>query len=99
MTTGLVSEQLTQGSELKESKDKETATKSSGSDSREYIVFVEKAANTFEILGTFDAQNAESAIKTVDPDANKRYAAVPARNWSVGRPKVRTITQVSVEFE
>ncbi len=73
--------------------------RTSGSDSREYIVFAEISPGVFEVVGHFDATNAEAAIKEVEPTSTHRYAACPVRNWSVGKPIVKTITQVSIEFE
>lgn len=66
---------------------------------REYIVFVETSPDNWRRLDTVVAGDPGSAVKALDPDPNKRYAAVSSRFWQVGKPKVRQITQVSIEFE
>lgn len=92
MSDLLTEPETSQDSEIEEKK-------TSGSDSREYLVLVEQGPDVFKIVKKVEASNAEGAIKDVEPDPTKRYAAVPARNWNVGKPSVRTVTQVSIDFE
>lgn len=66
---------------------------------REYIVFVEHGPDMWRRLDTVVAGDPASAVKTLEPDATKRYAVVSARFWQVGKPQVTQITQVAIEFE
>lgn len=66
---------------------------------REYIVFEETTQNTWKRLESINAGSAEGALKAIKPSENKRYAVVAGRYWQVGKPKVRQVTQVSIEFE
>ena len=68
---------------------------------REYIVFVEQAADVWRRLETVNAGSPDAAVKSVSGgvDQNKRYAVVAGRYWQVGKPKVKQITQTSIEFE
>jgi hypothetical protein len=87
---GAISESET-GSE-KEKKEK-------GPDTREYLVFQEGNSGNWAELGEAVASNADAAIKAMSPKEGVRYAAVPVRNWSVAKPKVKVETTVSLEFE
>ncbi len=80
--------------------DSETdSDKKKGSDTREYLVFQEGNSGNWAELGTAIGTNADTAIKAMSPKENVRYAAVPLRNWSVAKPKVKVETTVTLEFE
>lgn len=78
----------------------EPEEKEERSSERDYFVFVEGPGDTWKKLTTVTASSAEGAIKSIqDAKEGARYAAVPVRNWSVGKPKIKVVTQVSIEFE
>lgn len=75
--------------------------KKKGTDSREYHVFQEGNTNQWIHVGSHVATNADGAIKALGESLKEgaRYAACPSRNWTVGKPKVKVETTVTLEFE
>lgn len=94
--TDLLTEPVSQNPEIEEKEEK----KPSGSDAREYHIYIESAGDNWKRLTTVLAASAEAAIKSVqDIKEGTRYAAVPTRNWTVARPKVKIETTITLEFE
>lgn len=85
-------EELFQKSEMADDKEKR-------SDTREYLIFQEGNTGNWAEFGKATASNADAAIKAMDPKEGVRYAAVPVRNWSVAKAKVKVETTTSLEFE
>ena len=69
------------------------------SDTREYMIFQEGNSGNWAEFGKTVASNADAAIKSANPKEGVRYAAVPTRNWSVAKAKIKVETTTSLEFE
>lgn len=67
----------------------------------EYIILESRSPGTWAELKKVTAASAEYALKELGDAAKQeaRYVAVPTRNWHPGRPKVKTVTSLSIEFE
>ncbi len=69
------------------------------SDTREYLIFQEGNSGNWAEFGKSIGSNADQAIKAMDPKEGVRYAAVPSRNWSVAKAKIKIETTTTLEFE
>jgi len=103
MSDTAVQEPLTEQAdgELDATDDSKPESKEKESTIREYVVFVEQAADVWRRLEAVNAGSPDAAVKALSGgvDQNKRYAVVAGRYWQVGKPKVKQITQTSIEFE
>lgn len=102
MSQAELAEPLVDGDQQEPISDSETGAekdKKKGSETREYLVFQEGNSGNWAEFGHAVAANADAAIKSVSPKEGVRYAACPARNWSVAKPSVKVETTTTLVFE